>query len=185
MDYSKFYRQLYKPVEERIGPVDPAGIAAIVGFDVGGPVGLCTVGRGRDQFVTYVTNELAVREDQQFGTTGPFELMITCDNQAWALKILTVIGQMSLDDVIKPGDTIDIRQVAGRGCWLQGLVIEEFARVSIDGRFYGLLRLHGLTGAELQFAREFGSERVLGYLRKAGVFPRTTVRLRESVGLGK
>ena len=61
MDYQRFYKQLFQPIEERIGHVDEASIMAIIGFDCGGPVTLCTVGRGREQFVTYVTCELSVR----------------------------------------------------------------------------------------------------------------------------
>ena len=64
MDYKRFYKQLFRPIEDRIGLVDEASVTAIIGFDCGGPVTLCTVGRGREQFVTYVTCELSVRDKQ-------------------------------------------------------------------------------------------------------------------------
>ena len=41
MDYNKFYKQLFQPVEDSLGPVDEASIMAIIGFDCGGPVTLC------------------------------------------------------------------------------------------------------------------------------------------------
>lgn len=63
MSYHKFYKKLFRPIDERIGPIDAAAIMAIVGFDCGGPISLWTVGRGREQYVTYVTCELSVREE--------------------------------------------------------------------------------------------------------------------------
>src|SRR5437773_9867029 len=103
MDYQQFYKQLFQPIEERIGHVDEASIMAIIGFDCGGPVTLCTVGYRREQFVTYVTCELAVRDEQQPAEFGRYEVMMTCDDEAWARKILTKIGQMSLDGVFANG----------------------------------------------------------------------------------
>lgn len=94
MDYNRFYKQLFQPIEERIGPIDEATIMAIIGFDCGGPVSLCTVGRGREPFVTYVTCELAVREEQKPAGSGRYEVMMTCDDEDWARKILTKIGQI-------------------------------------------------------------------------------------------
>src|SRR5687767_6103085 len=132
MDYNRFYAQLYRPIEERIGRVDEATIMAIVGFDCGGPVSLCTVGYGREQFVTYVTCELSVRDEQQPAGFGRYEVMMTCDDEAWARKILTKIGQMSLESVFEHGHTVDIGEIVGPDCPLQGLVVEEFARATID-----------------------------------------------------
>src|SRR5687767_9061199 len=111
MDYDRFYLELFKPIEERIGKIDAETITAIVGFDFGGPVSLCTVGYGREQFVTYVTCELAVREEQLPAEFGRYELMISCDNEKWARKILTKIGEMSMESVFEHGHTVDIGQI--------------------------------------------------------------------------
>jgi hypothetical protein len=181
MDYQRFYKQLFQPIEERIGHVDEATIMGIVGFDCGGPVSLCTVGYRREQFVTYVTCELSVREEQQAAEAGRYEVMITCDEEAWARKILTKIGQMSLEGVFEHGHTVDIGQIVGPECPLQGLVVEEFTRVTIDGRGYGILRFHGVTRSELEFAMEFGTDELLERLRRAGIYPRTSIHRRESI----
>jgi len=82
MDYQRFYKQLFQPIEERIGPVDETTIMAIIGFDCGGPVSLCTVGRGRKPFVTYITCELAVRDEQQPAEFGRYEVTMTCEAPA-------------------------------------------------------------------------------------------------------
>ena len=181
MDYNQFYAQLYRPIEERIGRVDETTIMAIVGFDDGGPVRLCTVGYGREQFVTYVTCELAVREEQQPAEFGRYEVMMTCDDEAWASEILTKIGQMSLENVFEHGHSVDLGQIVGPYCPLQGLVVEEFARVTVDGRGYGLLRFHGVTRSELEFAIEAGTEELLERLGRAGIYPRTSIHRRESI----
>jgi hypothetical protein len=181
MDYNRFYKQLFQPIEERIGHVDEASIMAIIGFDCGGPVTLCTVGYGREQFVTYITCELSVRDEQQPAEFGRYEVMMTCDDEAWARKILTKIGQMSLEGVFEHGHTVDIGQIVGPDYPLQGLVVEEFARVTVDGRGYGILRFHGVTRSELEFAMESGTDELLERLGRAGVYPRTSIHRRESV----
>jgi hypothetical protein len=181
MDYQRFYKQLFQPIEERIGHVDEASIMAIIGFDCGGPVTLCTVGRGREPFVTYVTCELSVRDEQRPAEFGRYEVMMTCDDERWAHKILTKIGQMSLQGLFGHGHTIDISPVVGADCAIQGLVVEEFARVAIDGRPCGILYFHGVTRSELEFAMEAGAEELLERLKRAGVYPRTSIHRRESV----
>jgi hypothetical protein len=149
--------------------------------DSGGPVTLCTVGYGREQFVTYVTCELSVRDEQRPAKFGRYEVMITCDDEVWARKILTKIGQMSLESVFEHGHTVDIGRVVGPDCPLQGLVAEEFARVAVDDSGYGILRFHGVTRAELEFAMESGTDELLERLRCAGVYPRTSIHRRESI----
>ena len=48
MDYRAFYARLFAPLEERLGPLDPDTLMAIIGFDEGGPLNLCTIGRDGD-----------------------------------------------------------------------------------------------------------------------------------------
>lgn len=181
MDYQRFYQQLFQPIEERIGHVDDASIMAIVGFDCGGPVTLSTVGYGRDTFVTYVTCELSVNKDQQPAGFGRFELMMTCDNEKWARDILTRLGRMSFGSVLGHGHTVDIGPIVEVGHPLQGLVLESFAQVSIDGNSYGIMQVHGITRPELNFARAHGADAFLLELQRSGVYPRTSVYRKDSV----
>ena len=182
MDYQRFYKRLFRPIEQGIGPLDKAGIMAIVGFDFGGPISLCTVGReGRRRFVTYVTCELAVRKEQIPASFGRYEVMITCDDEQWAHMILTKIGQMSLENAFGHGHTVDISRVVPRTCALKGLIIEEFARVKIRGKGCGILRVHGITRPELQFAMRFKPEKLLEQLKRARVFPRTSPKRKDSI----
>jgi hypothetical protein len=181
MDYQRFDKQLFQPVEERIGHVDEASIMAIIGFDCGGPVTICTVGRGRERFVTYVTCELSVRDKQLPAEFGRYEVMMTCDDERWAHNILTKLAHMSLECVFRQGHTIDISPVVGADCSVQGLVVEEFARVTIEGQPYGILYFHGVTRSELEFAMKVGADTLLERLKQAGIYPRTSIHRRESV----
>ena len=38
MDYQRFYKHLFQPIEERIGHVDEASIMAIIGFNSGASI---------------------------------------------------------------------------------------------------------------------------------------------------
>ncbi len=176
MDYKAFYAQLFRPVRERIGPIDEMTIAAIVGFDCGGPVSLATVGYGKEDFVSYITCELAVREQQRPAAFGRYEFMMTCDDEEWARKILTTLGQMSLTSAFGHGHTIEIGAIVSPGCALQGLVLEEFSRATIDGGGYGILRAIGVTRSQLEFAMENGTEPLTERLKLAGLYPLTIVR---------
>jgi len=183
MDYQRFYKQLFEPIETRIGPVDEATIMAIIGFDCGGPVSLCTIGRGHDPFVTYVTCELAAYKEQQPAEFGHDEAMMTCDDERWAHEILTRIGKMSMETAFGHGHTVDIGPVVGAECPLQGLVTEEFARVMIDGKGYGIFRFLGVTRTELEFAMKFGTNELLEQLKGAGIYPHTSIHRRDSIQL--
>jgi len=183
VSYQQFYKQLFQPIEERIGRIDEASIMALIGFDCGGPVTICTVGRGREKFVTYVTCELSVREEQRPAECGHYEVMMTCDDERWAHSILTRLGQMSLESGFGHGHSIDISPVVEADCPIQGLVAEEFARITVDEKPYGILYFHGVTRPELRFAMEAGADALLERLRQAGIHPNTSVHRKESVEL--
>lgn len=175
MDYDAFYAQLFAPIRSRIGPLDAATLMAIVGFDAGGPVSLSTVHHG-DPFCTYVTCELAVRDEQQRGPLGGYELMMTSNDERWTHEILTNLAQMTLETVFDDGHTIDIAPWVEDACRIRALVFETFASVKIDSRHYGILRAIGVTEDELAFARDQGVDELLGKLKAAGVYPKTDLR---------
>jgi hypothetical protein len=181
MDHPTFYEQLFQPIVERLGLLDGTGSVADVGFEAGGAVALCTIGEGRGALVTYISCELAVREDQRPADFGRYEVMMTCDDERWAYKILTNLARMSLESELGHGHTIDVGPLVGPKCAVQGLVAEEFARVTIEGQGYGFLYFHGVTRPELEFANEIGADELLERLREAGVYPRTSLHRRKSI----
>ena len=182
MDYERFYKHLFSPIEDRIGPFDKAGIMAIVGFDCGGPISLSTVGREqRKKFVTYITCELACRKEQQPASFGRYEFMMTCDDREWAHHILTKLGQMSLESAFDHGHTVDIRRIVPGNCPLKGLITEEFARAKIGRKSFGIMQVHGVTRPELDFARRFGADKLLDALKAARIYPRTSPKRKKSI----
>src|SRR5688500_14138466 len=100
MDYKQFYAALYAPLVTGIGPIDKDTIAAIIGFDAGGPLNFCTIGvDGGSKIITYVSCELAAREEQVPAKQGGYryELLSSCDDEGWVRKVLTSLGRMSME----------------------------------------------------------------------------------------
>lgn len=177
-----FYEELFAPIRERIGVIDQNTLIALMGFEYGGLLNFSTIGAGREPFVTYVSCELALRDGQKSDETSPYEVMMACNNKPWALDMLTRIGRMSFQSTFAHGHTIYISPVVDPKFTTRGLLVEEFAKVTIDQRPYRLLWFHGITQPELDFAREKGSTELLKLLQQAGVYPNTSLS-RESIEL--
>ena len=176
MDYLAFYARLFAPLEACLGALDPDTLMAIIGFDEGGPLNLCTIGRGGD-VVTYVSCELAVREDQVPNASGRYELLVSGNDEDWIRQVITDTGDMSLRTAFDDGDTLDIGAWVddddGSGTSLQGLLFRQEVIVDIDGARYGVLRAVGITRAEMELAREHGADALVARLQAADVYPHT------------
>ncbi len=177
MEYRRFYKQLFLPVEREFGPLDEETLTGVVGFSAGGSLSLCTVGRkAAVDFITYVSCELAVRGDQAVGPWGPYELMMIADDEDWTQSVLTNIAEMSLQCVFEPGHTLDIRAWVDSECPVQAILFEEFAKSEIDGTEYGILRCLGVGLHYLELARSTSVERVIQELKVVGTYPRSQIR---------
>lgn len=181
MKDDQFHSQLFRSVHERIGPMDDTDIVPFVGFDRGGLIRLSTVGRDRDEFVTYVTCELATRDEQQLASLGNYEFMITCDDQSWAREVLTQVGKMSFNTAFEDGHAMDFCEAFGPDFPLAGLVVEEFARASVDDRPCAIYQIHGVTRTELDYAIRFGTKKLLEVFKNAGLYPQTAVNRGQSL----
>jgi hypothetical protein len=176
MEERELYDLIFAPVVASLGTFDACCLTAIVGFWAGGPISLLTIGREqKEPFVTYVTCELAVQEDQVPSDIGRYEILITCDDEDWAWTILTKVGQMTTEAAFGSGHTLDIGPWVGEDDTLQGLAFEELCRSSLGGENYAVFRLHGLTRDELNSAVQFGVTDVLERRKRDGVYPRTHV----------
>lgn len=174
MNYQAIYDRLFAPIEALLGKIDRDTIVSIIGFDMGGPVNLCTIGRG-EPFVTYLTCELAVRQDQPPGQHGRYEFLMTCDDEDWCRAVLTGIARMSLTEVFNDHHTLDIRPWVGNECPIQAVFFENIARVNIDGASYSILRVVGISWPELEHARARGVEDLIVHLKSVSTYPRTGV----------
>ena len=181
MDYHNFYRQLFAPLESSLGRIDRDTIVAILGFDMGGPLNFCTIGRDSDRPCrTYVSCELAVREAQQPSAIGRYELLVSCDDERWVRSIVTDIGRMSFEVAFAHGHTLDIGPWVDPDAPIQGIVFEDVSTCRIDGQPYGILRVIGISRHEMEYAQEYGVPTLIARLKTAGVYPETRV-FRDSV----
>ena len=174
--YRTFYEQLFARLEAMCGALDPETVFAIAGFDGGGPLNFCTIGsRSGDPFVTYVSCELAPREEQQPSPAGRYELLTTCDEEHWVRSVLSGIGRMSLEVSFGDGHTLDIGAWVAGSEPIQGVLFEQVYATEVDATPYAVLRVIGITRAEMDYARERGAEALIRALEHAGVYPRTIV----------
>ena len=177
MDYQRFYRQLFAPLEAQVGPIDANTIFAIIGFDCGGPLNFSTIGADRpDPVVTYVSCELAVRKEQVPSNLGRYELLCSCNNEKWVRKHITNLGWMSLETKLGHGHTVDLGESVGPKAAIQGVVLEKQCSTRIYKRKYGIFRVIGLTRAELEYKRAHGFPALKRLLKAGGVYPHTLVR---------
>ncbi|MGB6221737.1 suppressor of fused domain protein [Haloferula sp.] len=181
MKDESFYAELFRSIHERIGPIDDTDIVPFVGFDRSGMIRLSSVGRDRSGFVTYITCELATRDEQRLAGLGNYEFMISCDDQSWAREVLTQIGRMSFNTAFEDGHAIDLCEAFGSDFPMAGLLVEEFAKTSVGDRPCGIFRIHGVTRTELDYSIRFGTNKLLEAFKTAGLYPHTTVRQRRSL----
>jgi hypothetical protein len=182
VDFQRFYRQLFKPLEACLGPVDPDTIFAIIGFDAGGPLNFCTFGvSSGSPWIAYVSCELAVRTEQFPSPAGRYELLCTCDDETWVRSIVTLLGRMSLETVFGHGHTVDIGQCVSPDAVIQGVLLELALQVEINGTDYAVYRVIGITRPEMQFARRNGHDALVDKLSVAKIYPNTLVNRSSTV----
>ncbi len=181
MQYEEFYSQMFQPLEARFGVVDAETIVPIVGFDAGGPLSFCTFGNQKHSRVrTFVTCELACRAEQKPTSTGRYELLVSCDDENWVRSIVSDIGRMSLEVKFDSGHTLDISPWVGDTANIQGVMFEKLCVTAIEGKFYCILLVIGVTRPELMFAQRFGVPALIERLKGSGIYP-STVLDRESI----
>jgi hypothetical protein len=164
-----FYDALFAPLVARYGPLDAATLTAIVGFDAGGPISLCTIGRDRHApLITYVTCELAVRQEQVESEFGRYELLTAAQDEDWAHAILTDVGAMTLETAFGHHDTLDIGPWVDPTDPVQGILFALEYEIQIEGKPYGVLRCVGLKRSELERIVAGDSNAVVAELQRDG-----------------
>jgi hypothetical protein len=177
LDYKRFYRKRFAPLESQIGPIDTNSIFAIIGFDCGGPLNFSTIGAEHgERIITYISCELAVREEQVPSDPGRYEFLCSCDDEQWIRSNITNLGRMSLETEFGPGHTVDMGEVVGPDALIQAVVLVKQCSTIIDGQPYGILRVVGLTRAEMDYKRSHGLPALLRLPKQGGVYPHTLVR---------
>lgn len=167
-----FYRALFKPVEAAYGPMDRMTLTSVIGFSAGGPVSLNTFGRdsGR-RLVTYVTCELTCYSEQRPSSEGPFEVLMTTNDESWARTAATCIGELSLKTELDHLHSVDFGLRMETGQTFKGVVLERFSSCAFAGARYGILRAIGVTRRELEWCVEHSAKELLEKLKTAGLYP--------------
>ncbi|HTV48802.1 MAG TPA: suppressor of fused domain protein [Phycisphaerae bacterium] len=179
MNTEKFYRRLFSRLETELGSIDPDTIFAIMGFDGGGPLNFNTIGAQKGaQFVTYVSCELALRNEQKPSKFGRYELLTSCNDEDWVRKRLSDIGRMSMTTTFGHGHTLDFGSFANANESIQGVIFEKVYDTKIDGRYFGILRCIGITRTEMEYGLQCGSASLFAKLKEAGIYPHTDVNRR-------
>jgi len=182
MDYKTFYAELFAPLEDRLGPIDRDTICAIVGFDAGGPLSFCTIGGKRDvRHVTYISCELAVRDEQRPSEHGRYEFICTCDDEEWVRSVISNLGRMSLETELGHGHTVDIGPLVRNDAPIQAVLITVEEQLEIAGERFAIHRATGITRDELNHAIDQDSESLLAVLRAHRFFPNTTINRASAV----
>lgn len=139
-DQDRFYAALFHTVEQKACvKFDRETWAAIIGFEVGGPVAMRTVSDSN----IYVTSELAMYTEQITSAEGlqRYELMTQGHfalDVAW--RLLTAVGAMSLSTTLGDGHTIDMSAVID-GDGPSTVVLSLYTNIEFEGSRYGIYRL--------------------------------------------
>ena len=172
-------KAFFQTLDKEIGPFDRPFQFHPFPFDAGGSLNFLTVGAGREEFVTYVSWDLLGHPEQKRGALGRYELLAVCNNAEWCADVLTNVGRQGLEELLQPGDTMDIAGWVGASSALQGLIFEEGLRVRLEvaGRpeACGLLRCIGVCRSELEYAMRHGVRALAEHLARAEVYPRTAL----------
>jgi hypothetical protein len=169
-EYKDFYDKLFTPIEAEYGVLDADTIVAIIGFDVGGPLNLCSI----ENQNLYISCELCCRDDQKPASFGNYELMVVGANiEQWARSIMSDIGRMSLETAFDHHHTLDISPWLETDTSIEGVIFEKHSSIEYKGKTFGVMRVIGITRPELQVCFKKGVDSCLRNLKKAGVYPFT------------
>jgi hypothetical protein len=175
VDYHKLYDKFVSILERRLGPKEDAVIHAIIGFEFGGPPDVLLFKHIRDISGTfYVTSDLLFSEHQPKNSLGRYEVAICLpEERQWAEHILFKLSQATLVETFDVGHTVDITAWVEDGCVIKGLLLTKLVSFRFSGQQFGALLCIGITRAELDYALEYGSQKLLSLLESEMKFPCT------------
>jgi hypothetical protein len=131
--------------------------------------------------VAYVTCELIGNEHQVPNRWGPYELMIcTREENDWAPRILSRLGQYTREATLQPGDTMDLGDESPPDSTIKAFLFcrpdppaDHFKVLGVPAN---LILCLGITAAEFTACKNFGSGVVLRMLRDNNQLPYTDLQ---------
>jgi hypothetical protein len=138
MEATAHYQALFRKLEWMHGPLDGEIVAAIVGFNVGGPVSLAKIATKN----VYATYELSLSPKQKPSTEGlRFELLsIGSFDEETCRELFTVLGNLSLTKQLGDGHTIDVR-AAMKTTNLSQVKLRLFSESQINKGTFGVYQV--------------------------------------------
>jgi len=85
-------------------------------------------------------------------------------------KIFTIIGNYSAEEILNPKETCEIPDDDGTIC----LILDEYktdGQLDINGKKHGLLLVIQIFEDEMNYAMEYGGEKLLTLLKAKGYYP--------------
>lgn len=175
VDYHKLYDKFVSVLEQRLGPKEEAVIHAIVGFEFRGPPDVLLFKRAPDIRGTFhVTSDLLFCKHQARNSLGRYELAICTPKESeWAQHVLFKLSHTTLDETFGVGHTVDLTAWVEETCAIKGLLLTKLVSFRFSGQLFGALLCIGVTRAELDYALEHGSQKLLRLLKSKTKFPCT------------
>jgi len=138
MTPAKHYQALFEELERRHGRLDEETRTSIIGFSAGGPVSLSKLAKKE----IFVTCELSLYPEQKQSTEGlKFELLsLGAFSEAACRTLFTALGNLSMNDTLGDGHTVDVSGVMPSGEPAQ-VRLELFSAVDIGDRKFGVYQV--------------------------------------------
>ena len=123
-EWSVLWKQRVDGLEQLLGKADDRVYHALIPLQLGGSCDVLCF-RGHVAGLAYVTSDLT-GIGQPPNSTGTYELMIcTRDESDWAADIISRLGAYTLENVITPGDTMDIGAAVPEGAIIAAFLFAE------------------------------------------------------------
>jgi hypothetical protein len=109
VDQDAYFSMLFDSIESRFGPFETESLSSIVGFSAGGPVSLST----NEKSGVFCTCELSLYPEQKPSAENlRYELLVVKDfPEEVCRRLLTTLGNLSMNAVLGDGHTIDMSGV--------------------------------------------------------------------------
>lgn len=196
-ELDQFYLDKDKFLEESLGKQTPTVGHAIISFEAGGAVDMYYY-HHKDKGTIFATQELInpKGENPIPNRLGLYELVALTKHSYQGDKvgeglfgaierrfcgIFTGIGNFSFQAKLEPGETCELPVDGGPN---RCLIFDEYRDSKkpfiVNGQEYGLLLIIEVHRDEMQYAMEYGSEKLFTLLREKGHYPYSDLG-RESV----
>lgn len=154
-------------MENTFGPHAPVVLHASIPFRIGQDLGgspdvvpFPTFTKG----TLYVTAEL-IGSEQPENAMGNYELAVAHEgDEQWGVNIICQLAYYTLHTVLEDGETMDIGSATPDGSTIEAFLFRRIAQFDVLGKTANVICCVGISGPELAYAREHGSQALIKQL---------------------